>query len=534
MAKPSAATNRLSQKMSINKIKKTVPKVWAGDLVPMIWGGPGIGKSDIIRQIASESKYRVRDNPYLRQRSAFLAKFLDQVLEGRPVHDVRLILMNPTDIKGIPVYDAKGKQALWIQTGSFPMATEELDRLEARLEANYATLEQYGYLPRNADGEVTRKQDGEPDFSKGKLPTLSPHNLAWINVPPESAGSNSFIHEIGELIAETLEFERRVAQGLIQQHGIIFLDEISIAPKMVQGSALQLVLDRQAGTYVVPETVDIVCAGNRTADKVGAGVMTPALSSRLVHLHVADPKLQEWLDYASEAGVSMEVMGYLQFKPGHLYDYDPMQMTGSEDSPSTFASPRTWVMSSKMIKAGLLDGTLTEEETMAVLGGTVGEGVSASFHAWHSIYRKLPSPWDILDGKTDKVDFAKIAATANDPGTADIRAVSLKYAFIFLLMETIMERDAIRDLSANMRTKKEELAKFVKRFDNMCKFITTDKKDADWAFLVTLRVLRTLKGENAMGLLTALRQGVPIFEDLLMQGNATKGVGIMVSGGKKS
>lgn len=54
----------------------------------MIWGAPGIGKSEIVAQVAQE--------------------------QGRPLIDIRLPLMEPTDIRGIPyladikVYDASG------------------------------------------------------------------------------------------------------------------------------------------------------------------------------------------------------------------------------------------------------------------------------------------------------------------------------------------------------------------------------------------------------------------------------------------
>ena len=47
----------------------------------MMWGAPGIGKSDIVKQIAD--------------------------LEGREVIDIRLPLWEPTDIKGIPYYNSK-------------------------------------------------------------------------------------------------------------------------------------------------------------------------------------------------------------------------------------------------------------------------------------------------------------------------------------------------------------------------------------------------------------------------------------------
>jgi len=45
----------------------------------MLWGSPGIGKSDIIQQIGDE--------------------------EDRPVIDLRLLLMEPTDLRGIPYYN---------------------------------------------------------------------------------------------------------------------------------------------------------------------------------------------------------------------------------------------------------------------------------------------------------------------------------------------------------------------------------------------------------------------------------------------
>ena len=46
----------------------------------MMWGAPGIGKSDIVKQIADSEK--------------------------REVIDIRLPLWEPTDIKGIPYYNA--------------------------------------------------------------------------------------------------------------------------------------------------------------------------------------------------------------------------------------------------------------------------------------------------------------------------------------------------------------------------------------------------------------------------------------------
>jgi len=59
-----------------------------------LWGPPGIGKSSIVKQIAQANDY------------AFI--------------DLRLSLMDPTDLKGIPFYDKEEHQALWAPPSFLP------------------------------------------------------------------------------------------------------------------------------------------------------------------------------------------------------------------------------------------------------------------------------------------------------------------------------------------------------------------------------------------------------------------------------
>jgi len=59
-----------------------------------LWGAPGIGKSSIVKQIAQEND-------------------LDFI-------DLRLALMDPTDLKGIPFYDKESHTALWAPPAFLP------------------------------------------------------------------------------------------------------------------------------------------------------------------------------------------------------------------------------------------------------------------------------------------------------------------------------------------------------------------------------------------------------------------------------
>ena len=60
----------------------------------MMWGAPGLGKSDIVKQVAEE--------------------------QDRQVIDIRLPLWEPTDIKGIPYYNSKENNMVWAPPAELP------------------------------------------------------------------------------------------------------------------------------------------------------------------------------------------------------------------------------------------------------------------------------------------------------------------------------------------------------------------------------------------------------------------------------
>ncbi len=79
-------------------ITKTLSALVAEKLPAFIWGAPGIGKSSVVRQIAER--------------------------EGIGFIDLRLSLMDPTDLKGIPFYDKDAHKAVWAPPSFLPEAGE--------------------------------------------------------------------------------------------------------------------------------------------------------------------------------------------------------------------------------------------------------------------------------------------------------------------------------------------------------------------------------------------------------------------------
>ena len=80
------------------RAKKAIRKSIQTRRPVFLWGPPGIGKSDIVKQIGADA--------------------------GREVIDVRLALWEPTDIKGIPYFDSVATKMVWAPPAELPVDPE--------------------------------------------------------------------------------------------------------------------------------------------------------------------------------------------------------------------------------------------------------------------------------------------------------------------------------------------------------------------------------------------------------------------------
>ena len=179
---------------------------------------------------------------------------------------------------------------------------------------------------------------------------------------------------------------------------ILFLDEMNSAAPAVQAAAYQLILNRKVGSYVLPDNVLIVAAGNRDADKGVVYRMPAPLANRFVHLEMK-VYFDDWFQWATENKVHTDVVGYLTFAKKDLYDFDPK-------SPSrSFATPRSWSFVSE-----LLEDDDDENTTTDLVSGAVGEGLAVKFMAHRKMASQLPDPSDILSGKEKELKTKEISA----------------------------------------------------------------------------------------------------------------------------
>lgn len=437
--------------ISMSKVPEILPVLWASKKVGMLWGPPGVGKSQVMQKLAEKQSYIVeRDERLLEHFPELEVHFGKQV--GRRIFDVRLLLMNPSDIKGLPVFNSKKEEAEWLVTNNFPMSKDRLEDFCNRA--------------------IRAKKDGKD--------------------------------------AEVDRILPRIIRGIHDQHSIVFLDELSLAPKLVQGASLQLVLDRQISEYRLPDGVDVVAAGNRVEDKVGATAMSSALVSRMVHFNIETPIYETWKNWAIENGIAPEVIGYLNFQPDKMFEFDAKTASGRAGS-SSYPCPRTWEFASDLYRDS--QNLLNKSDknfaftVQTILAGTVGEGTAAEFMAWVETFMEMPDPALVLTGEVTDIDYEdivnKTAKTEDARRHAKRKALSMKYAFLTAVTTKLLMNFTVQGA--------HHVAAFIMKMG---------ADDPEWGTLVCRRIITQVRNDSKLS---------AVFVELMNDKNKDKPFKKMVS-----
>ncbi|NTW00360.1 MAG: MoxR family ATPase [Oscillochloris sp.] len=207
----------------------------------------------------------------------------------------------------------------------------------------------------------------ELEFIDVRLSQLAPTDLRGLPVP-----------ENGVARWYPPEFLPRAGQG------ILFLDELNMAPPTMQGMAQQLILDRRVGSYTVPAGWFIWAAGNRKEDRAAVFDMPAPLANRFVHLEVT-PDFESFKAYALSRGMHEQILAFLSFRTSLLHHMDPQQ--------PAWPSPRSWEMASRLHSVGL------------DVAPVVGQGAAAEFRAFIDLYANMVDLDVILRGDGSELAF---------------------------------------------------------------------------------------------------------------------------------
>lgn len=147
--------------------------------------------------------------------------------------------------------------------------------------------------------------------------------------------------------------------------GILFLDEITSAPPSVSAAAYQLILDRCLGDYIVPDGWVIFAAGNRQGDRGVTYSMPAPLANRFSHYKL-EVSLDDWVAWAYKNNIDERIIGFLRYRPEHLFEFDPTH------NPVAFPSPRTWEFTHRALQKFGDNLALFRQTASACVGEVAG------------------------------------------------------------------------------------------------------------------------------------------------------------------
>lgn len=242
--------------------------------------------------------------------------------------------------------------------------------------------------------------------------------------------------------------------------GILFLDELNLAPPAMQGMAQQLILDRQVRSYRVPEGWFIWAAGNRKEDMAAVYDMPSPLANRFLHLEV-EPDFESFKRYAWAYGIHEQIIAFLAFRPGLLHKLAPQQ--------NAWPSPRSWAMASQLHQANLS------------VESAVGTATAHEFKAFVALYASVPNLEAILQGTGEDIPFPSEPslgyATVIGLTSRAKQAQAAYYAFRWLVRAAKPEwvQLCAIDLFRMMRAKgmMQELNEFIVQDELIQEFLTT-------------------------------------------------------------
>lgn len=182
---------------------------------------------------------------------------------------------------------------------------------------------------------------------------------------------------------------------------VILLDEFMKSPKLLQVIFTRLMLERMVGDKALPKKdgVPSIVFGtsNNASDGVGDNMLAHA-GNRVCIMRMAKPNVNEWLQWASENGISRVIRAGVAMFPRCLASYidgdqkDNPYIFKPSMSALSFVSPRSLAKADVIVKHR---NKMTENSLKVALAGTVGASFAGDLSAFLMMEKSLADVKDI-------------------------------------------------------------------------------------------------------------------------------------------
>jgi hypothetical protein len=180
---------------------------------------------------------------------------------------------------------------------------------------------------------------------------------------------------------------------------VLMLDEIGKASKAVMNACLRLMLERQLGTYKLPEGSIVFATTNLSTEGIGDN-LPPHARNRISVVKVRKPNAEEWIeDYALDAGVLPEVILAVKQFPQMFQSFEDLQDPKDNEyiydprmPRPAFCTPRSMDKASQLLSA---TKGMSETVISHALIGTIGKRATYDMMAMVRLAQDLPD-WDSI------------------------------------------------------------------------------------------------------------------------------------------
>lgn len=198
--------------------------------------------------------------------------------------------------------------------------------------------------------------------------------------------------------------------------GVLFFDEMNLAPDMIKAQFYKVYNDRAIGDLPLSNGVLICSAGNESTQVRSIVPDSVALTTRRGNYFLSPLTSKEFTEYGFETGIHSSIVGYLSFAPQDIHDlkYDLGDPIGQPCA-------RTWEKLSNIINT---NPSMTMDDRSIIARAFIGS-IATKYIAYSRVEERL-----------------NLADVIKDPTKAKaIKELQMQYALVCGLIGTFKQND---------------------------------------------------------------------------------------------
>jgi len=347
---------------------------------------------------------------------------------------------------------------------------------------------------------------GEPGIGKtaitNQLEESGKFHLLTIRLVNEDEGTmNGYADPDEGQATVTLRVVRKVKEAADRavnegRRLIVFFDEVNRAKDHMIKYVFNIIDTKRWGDFELPVDTSFIAAINPpTKNHKVRDILSDSALRRRFAIYATKADASEYITYAKKAKIHPAVIGFINTKAKHIYDYVAL------DNGQPYACPASWdAVSSIMywfenVKLGKLKDVTKNISVNRMLTGTIGEAMTYEFLTFAEDMTKRYSPKNILDNYKDiqseiretvESEFTEEDAQLDLSKLSTVVSTLSAYVADKLVNEDMEFYVSEEDREKNSVSKKDML-KANRRGHNLAKFLHDCPSEMFQAFFANLR-----------------------------------------------